>query len=73
MGGAAGVRFSPVTETYCDHCGAVLTDGDHRRCRAAREMEPPRYCPECRRRLVVQVTPTGWTAGCARHGTRTAG
>ncbi|WP_442789719.1 biotin synthase auxiliary protein BsaP [Paenarthrobacter sp. GOM3] len=31
-------------------------------------MEPPRYCVECRRRLKVQVTPTGWTAECSRHG-----
>jgi hypothetical protein len=22
--------------------------------------------------MVVQVTPAGWTAGCSRHGTRTA-
>jgi RNase P subunit RPR2 len=62
-----------VTATYCDHCGDPLTGGDHRRCRLAREMEPPRYCPDCRRRMVVQVTPGGWTADCARHGTRTAG
>ncbi|HZE32619.1 MAG TPA: hypothetical protein VE198_14415 [Actinoallomurus sp.] len=61
-----------MTATYCDHCGDPLTTGEHEGCRVAREMEPPRYCPECRRRMVVQVTPGGWTADCTRHGTRTA-
>jgi len=61
-----------VTATYCEHCGDPLADGEHDRCRAALVMEPPRYCPGCRRRLVVQVTPGGWTAGCSRHGTRTS-
>jgi hypothetical protein len=57
---------------YCDRCGEpagadVDADG-HEGCRAARRMEPPRYCSRCRRRLVVQVTPAGWTARCTRHG-----
>jgi hypothetical protein len=56
------------TDTYCDRCGEPLRDGDHGACRAAREMEPPRYCTRCRRRMVVQVTPTGWTARCSEHG-----
>ena len=29
------------------------------------------YCSRCRRRMVVQVLPTGWTARCSEHGTRT--
>jgi hypothetical protein len=58
---------------YCDLCGEPVSGEDHTRCRQAREMEPPRYCRECRRRMVVQVTPGGWTAVCSRHGTRTAG
>jgi hypothetical protein len=33
-----------------------------------RYLEPPRYCGFCRRRLVVQVTPRGWTARCVEHG-----
>ena len=37
------------------------------------ELEPPRYCPHCRRRMVVQVTPDAWTARCVEHGERTAG
>ncbi|MFA1540859.1 biotin synthase auxiliary protein BsaP [Actinomadura monticuli] len=57
---------------YCDRCGEPAAEGDpagdHAGCRAAREMEPPRYCAHCRRRMVVQVTPLGWTARCAEHG-----
>ncbi|MFI0411511.1 hypothetical protein [Actinomadura sp. 3N508] len=55
-------------DTYCDRCGEPATAGDHAACRTAREMEPPRYCPSCRRRLIVQVTPLGWTARCSKHG-----
>jgi len=38
----------------------------------ARELEPPRYCTHCRRRMVVQVTPVGWTARCVEHGELTS-
>ncbi|OBJ71626.1 hypothetical protein [Mycobacterium sp. 1274756.6] len=31
-------------------------------------LEPPRYCAECGRRMVVQIRPDGWRARCARHG-----
>lgn len=31
-------------------------------------LEPPRFCAECGRRMVVQVRPDGWLAGCSRHG-----
>jgi hypothetical protein len=55
---------------FCDHCGQPA-DGDHAACRTARELEPPRYCPDCRRRMVVQVVPGGWTARCVEHGVRT--
>lgn len=54
---------------WCGQCGQELTPEGHDRCRAAAELEPPRYCAHCRRRLVVQVTPTGWTARCVEHGT----
>jgi hypothetical protein len=56
---------------YCDRCGRLLTTGGglgHDTCRAARELEPPRYCARCGRRMVVQVTPGGWSSRCARHG-----
>ncbi|TDC56039.1 hypothetical protein E1281_09460 [Actinomadura sp. KC345] len=54
--------------SYCDRCGEPAAEGDHGACRTARRMEPPRYCPHCRRRMVVQVTPLGWTARCSEHG-----
>ena len=31
-------------------------------------LEPPRFCAECGRRMVVQVRPDGWSATCSRHG-----
>jgi hypothetical protein len=55
--------------TYCSFCGKEEADGDHAFCRQRLSMiDPPRYCPECARRMVVQVTPDGWTARCSRHG-----
>ena len=56
--------------TFCDRCGRALSDGDHTACRAARRLEPPRYCAHCGRRMKVQVVPTGWTATCVEHGVR---
>jgi ubiquinone/menaquinone biosynthesis C-methylase UbiE len=53
---------------WCDRCGGALADGSHEECAAARSLEPPRYCPRCRRRMTVQVLPAGWTATCAEHG-----
>ncbi|MDX6738888.1 hypothetical protein [Actinocorallia sp. A-T 12471] len=56
---------------FCAHCGgetAHAADGEHAACAAALVMEPPRYCVACRRRMVVQVTPLGWRARCAAHG-----
>ncbi|WP_374928390.1 hypothetical protein [Kytococcus sedentarius] len=53
---------------YCGHCGQGLDAGEHAVCARRLELEPPRYCAECRRRMVVQVTPRGWTARCSRHG-----
>ena len=57
---------------WCGQCGAALTAEGHAACRRAAELDPPRYCPHCRRRMVVQVTPTGWSARCVEHGERTA-
>jgi hypothetical protein len=57
---------------FCDRCGGTLSAGGHEACGAARRLEPPRYCAACRRRLVVQITPTGWTARCAEHGVLTS-
>jgi hypothetical protein len=57
-----------TTVVYCGHCGGETTDGYHDTCRQALTLEPPRYCAECRRRMVVQVHPMGWSARCSVHG-----
>ena len=56
---------------WCDGCGEAVLARDHTGCVVAREHEPPRWCALCRRRLVVQVLPDGWSARCVEHGTRT--
>lgn len=55
---------------YCGRCGQPLNAPgiDHHGCAEALELEPPRYCTVCRRRMVVQVEPTEWFATCSRHG-----
>jgi hypothetical protein len=57
-----------ITASYCDRCGGELGSAGHAACRAARALEPPRFCPSCRRRMKVQVLPAGWRAVCAEHG-----
>ena len=51
---------------YCTACGK--TGGPHPSCEVVLELEPPRYCRDCGRRMVVQVRPDGWWARCSRHG-----
>jgi hypothetical protein len=53
---------------YCTGCGQPPERADHARCDIRRRFEPPRYCPQCGRRMVVKVTPMAWTATCSRHG-----
>jgi ribosomal protein S18 acetylase RimI-like enzyme len=53
---------------WCGQCGEELTPEGHGACRRAADLDPPRFCGHCRRRRVVQVTPTGWTARCVEHG-----
>lgn len=31
-------------------------------------LEPPRFCEQCGRRMIVQISPDGWWAKCSRHG-----
>ena len=54
---------------FCGHCGRSVPGEDHATCRAHLELEPPRFCTACRRRMKVQVTPRGWSATCVQHGT----
>ena len=46
---------------FCGHCGEPGVHHDT-------PLDPPHYCSHCRRRLVVQVHPSGWTARCVEHG-----
>ncbi|WP_460865767.1 biotin synthase auxiliary protein BsaP [Rhodococcus aerolatus] len=57
-----------MTTGYCPACGAADGGHDADRCAAALQLEPPRFCAECGRRMVVQVRPHGWHARCSRHG-----
>jgi hypothetical protein len=68
-----------MTSVYCGQCGKPAHDATahdattddttaHERCAARAELEPPRYCAQCARRMVVQIVPTGWTARCSEHG-----
>jgi len=57
-----------VAPPYCGVCGATLVGARHDECLARSDLEPPRFCTRCRRRMIVQVMPTGWTAHCAEHG-----
>jgi hypothetical protein len=58
---------------YCGWCGRPPGEKDHSTCDARlASVDPPRYCPRCARRMVVQVTPSGWTARCSRHGHATS-
>lgn len=49
--------------TWCGHCGEPAVHHPS-------PLDPPRFCTLCRRRMVVQVHPTGWTARCSEHGER---
>jgi len=49
---------------FCTGCGRPATE-----CTGCTPpLDPARFCPDCGRRLTVQVTPTGVTARCRDHG-----
>lgn len=55
--------------SFCSWCGKSTAESEHDLCqRRLALVDPPRYCAECARRMVVQVTPAGWVARCSRHG-----
>lgn len=52
---------------YCPACGEPAGGGRaHDGCAARLELDPPRFCTRCGRRLDVQVLPTGVRASCRR-------
>ncbi len=60
------ITYALPLAPWCGQCGRELAGERHERCRDG--LEPPRYCAQCRRRMVVQVTPSGWSARCTEHG-----
>jgi hypothetical protein len=52
------------------HSGAASAGDGHPACTIRAALEPPRFCSQCARRMVVQVEPMGWRAVCSRHGER---
>lgn len=66
--GSGSAGSGAADPLWCDRCGGALADGGHAACAAARQLEPPRFCPACRRRMKVQVLPAGWSATCVEHG-----
>ena len=66
--GMPEARADTTDPAWCGHCGQEARPGEHSACERALELEPPRYCTQCRRRMVVQVLPRGWSARCVRHG-----
>ena len=54
-----------TTAVFCTGCGQVIADCDGL-CR--RPLDPPHFCPECGRKLVVHVSPVRAEARCKTHG-----
>ena len=58
---SGGVR--PSTG-FCTGCGAASAACPG----CGRALDPPRFCPQCGRRLTVAVSPGGYRARCRDHG-----
>lgn len=54
-----------ILPTYCTGCGRPAADCPGG---CSPELDPPRYCPRCSRRLAVTIVPTGVQARCRDHG-----
>jgi hypothetical protein len=54
-----------ILPTFCTGCGRGAGE-----CLGGcvSELDPPRFCPRCGRRMAVTVVPTGATARCRDHG-----
>jgi len=50
--------------TYCTGCGHPREECGG----CGRQLDPPRFCPACGRRLTVRVTPLSVDARCREHG-----
>ncbi|HLN42926.1 MAG TPA: hypothetical protein VK215_10755 [Acidimicrobiales bacterium] len=54
---------------FCAGCGRP--SGECAGC--GRELDPPRFCTRCGRRMAVTVTPNGYVARCRDHGVEGTG
>ena len=66
----AGHGTELVDERYNPFTGRRVVVGvdDPTPAAARLGLEPPRFCEQCGRRMIVQVSPDGWWAKCSRHG-----
>jgi hypothetical protein len=51
--------------SFCSGCGRAKASCEGA-CR--RTLDPPRFCPDCGKGLIAQVTPQGYSARCKVHG-----
>jgi len=58
------VAAPPTPTAFCTGCGSTTAACGG----CGRDLDPPRFCGECGRRLAVQVTPGGYRARCRDHG-----
>ena len=61
------LRISTTVPKFNVHTGEPV--GGETPMAARLGLEPPRFCSDCGRRMIVQVRPDGWSAKCSRHGT----
>ena len=53
-----------VEEPFCAWCGRARADADHTTCdRRLATVDPPRHCPVCARRMIVQVDDEAFDLG----------
>ncbi|MBN4927884.1 hypothetical protein IEU95_13650 [Hoyosella rhizosphaerae] len=55
-------------QIYNVYTGTLVGEGAATPTAAQLGLEPPRYCGQCGRRMIVQIDPVGWWAQCSRHG-----
>ena len=75
---AAATMAATVAAVLSTWSGTAAAPGVHRHRnregkrhgRARRALEPPRSCPDCARRMVVQVTPIGLDGAVQQHSER---
>lgn len=69
-GGPARTVNAAESERYDPFTGQRIVSGVNAATSVSAQLglEPPRFCEQCGRRMIVQVSPDGWWAKCSRHG-----